>query len=585
VPNSTAITHFKVTHQRQNNDLGSMNRIRLIISQHRHHKPIRHTTIIIMMMMKIIISIIIVTMASIMLGMTTTTTVIAFGTIRGKGVIGQLRRLRSNSACHRDWLCYVQRRDRMERVITTATTTTSCLLLSASLDNRPTPNDNGDDRIHSHDARESESSNITNTAAAEKSTAPTSSPIRNSLSSPSQQSPPPPPPPWPFHAAHIYYQLRWMKADIAAKHCPPAPPTTNLYQLSIFGYTLGGIFCIEYANSPIGPYREVAILSSLVGMVPQRKRKQHPQPQQVLGLPQLGAWASHIYVDSNDAAQYGTKYWGLPATVVPIEMIASTAPTATTTMMMTSTTTDTIAQQQGRMMKSNENDNSCDDDDEKISTKTDVTFVTTTAVEASSSSYSSTLSDSTVQQDHRIIVSEWPQRTRGSQIQQQPPPRRNGIGMGGIQNLFNDLLYKYLDVSLPSFSGYLPIDNEQRSTTTSTVDSSSPSLPTQRRSPLVQYPLRIYSPRSIQIILPDKDNPVDDTNGEVGFKIIKVQKGNFNNDQNMSSDDDVHNTNSDDYDYSFFDEVDELLRESRVLFSIKIDSVHLEAGVTTELHV
>lgn len=42
----------------------------------------------------------------------------------------------------------------------------------------------------------------------------------------------------------------------------------------------------------------------------------------VLGMPNLlkvGAWASHIFVNLEDAAVYGKKIWGLPASVVPID--------------------------------------------------------------------------------------------------------------------------------------------------------------------------------------------------------------------------------------------------------------------------
>jgi hypothetical protein len=36
----------------------------------------------------------------------------------------------------------------------------------------------------------------------------------------------------------------------------------------------------------------------------------------------MGAWASHIFVDSQAAADYGREYWGLPATVVPIQFLS-----------------------------------------------------------------------------------------------------------------------------------------------------------------------------------------------------------------------------------------------------------------------
>ena len=32
----------------------------------------------------------------------------------------------------------------------------------------------------------------------------------------------------------------------------------------VFGYTLGGVFVVDWTESPVGPYREVAVLSGLV---------------------------------------------------------------------------------------------------------------------------------------------------------------------------------------------------------------------------------------------------------------------------------------------------------------------------------
>lgn len=115
-----------------------------------------------------------------------------------------------------------------------------------------------------------------------------------------------PAPPWSFQASRIFYQFQAIPSDNARTFCPPCSGELQspLTLLSVGGYTLGGIFCVEYEDSPIGPYREVAILSSLVARVPAIA---------------IGAWASHIFVDSQDAADYGRDYWGLPATVVPIQ--------------------------------------------------------------------------------------------------------------------------------------------------------------------------------------------------------------------------------------------------------------------------
>jgi hypothetical protein len=73
---------------------------------------------------------------------------------------------------------------------------------------------------------------------------------------------------------------------------------------------LGGIFVVSYEDSPIGPYREVAVLSGLVLATPAMSRP---------WTWSLGAWASHILVDSQAAMTYGQEFWGLPTQVVEME--------------------------------------------------------------------------------------------------------------------------------------------------------------------------------------------------------------------------------------------------------------------------
>ena len=72
--------------------------------------------------------------------------------------------------------------------------------------------------------------------------------------------------------------------------------------LSIFGLTLGGVFVVEWKESPVGPYREVAILSALV----------------YRGF-RLGAWAPHIIVTGEEAAVAGREVFGLPTVVGEID--------------------------------------------------------------------------------------------------------------------------------------------------------------------------------------------------------------------------------------------------------------------------
>ena len=102
-----------------------------------------------------------------------------------------------------------------------------------------------------------------------------------------------PAPPWRFPHARCLYQPAWVPAQAAQAATPP-----DVTLLSLFGWTLGGTFVVEWTDSPVGPYREVAVLSALVvrGGV-------------------FGAWVSHIVVDSPDAMVHGRELWGLPARV------------------------------------------------------------------------------------------------------------------------------------------------------------------------------------------------------------------------------------------------------------------------------
>jgi len=114
-----------------------------------------------------------------------------------------------------------------------------------------------------------------------------------------------PPAPWLFKASRIHYQFR----QVATPAALPTVPDDGIDLLSLNGNTLGGFFAVEYESSPVGPYKEVAVLSSLVA--------------RQWGLGGIGAWASHIFVDSEAAAEAGKDIWGLPASVVQIDFDAS----------------------------------------------------------------------------------------------------------------------------------------------------------------------------------------------------------------------------------------------------------------------
>ncbi|CAB9508284.1 NEOXANTHIN-DEFICIENT 1 [Seminavis robusta] len=220
---------------------------------------------------------------------------------------------------------------------------------------------------------------------------------RHSSLSASKSSEAPPLPPWKFQASRIYYQFRAIPTKNARQYCPPCQGNASpLILLSLGGYTLGGIFCIEYQESPIGSYREVAFLSSLVARPPF-----------------IGAWASHIIVDSEEAAKYGQEFWGLPATVLPINFIADSSSEESTK----------ISNQHGSIL----------------------------------------LSDNVIQ------VSGW-----GTTV-----PNNNDR----TTNTIPKLILEKLDVSLPSFSGLLPVDNNEAAAS--------------KPSPLLQYPLSIEKPSSL----------------------------------------------------------------------------------------
>ena len=82
-----------------------------------------------------------------------------------------------------------------------------------------------------------------------------------------------PPAPWSFSNARVMYQPTLVRTSAARA----VTPRDGLRLLSFLGWTLGGVFVVDWADSPVGPYREVAVLSGLVAR----------------GL-SIGAWASHM---------------------------------------------------------------------------------------------------------------------------------------------------------------------------------------------------------------------------------------------------------------------------------------------------
>jgi len=82
-------------------------------------------------------------------------------------------------------------------------------------------------------------------------------------------------------------------------------PRDGLTLLSILGWTLGGVFVVDWTESPVGPYREVAVLSGLVAR----------------GF-SIGAWASHIIVTTPASVGGGRAVFGLPTVLGTIDFKA-----------------------------------------------------------------------------------------------------------------------------------------------------------------------------------------------------------------------------------------------------------------------
>eukprot|EP00929_Paragymnodinium_shiwhaense_P114965 TRINITY_DN83528_c0_g1_i1.p1 TRINITY_DN83528_c0_g1~~TRINITY_DN83528_c0_g1_i1.p1 ORF type:complete len:370 (-),score=28.57 TRINITY_DN83528_c0_g1_i1:371-1480(-) len=69
----------------------------------------------------------------------------------------------------------------------------------------------------------------------------------------------------------------------------------QLQSVSFLGRSLGGVFWISWDESPWGPFVQVGLLSGLV-----------------TAAGAWSMWASHVFVDSEEAAADGRALWGLP---------------------------------------------------------------------------------------------------------------------------------------------------------------------------------------------------------------------------------------------------------------------------------
>ena len=110
-----------------------------------------------------------------------------------------------------------------------------------------------------------------------------------------------PPAPWSFSNARVLYQPTFVRTSAARA----VTPRDGLL-LCFFGWTLGGIFVVDWTESPVGPYREVAVLSGLVAR----------------GF-SIGAWASHIVVTTPASVGGGRAVFGLPTVLGSVDFKAA----------------------------------------------------------------------------------------------------------------------------------------------------------------------------------------------------------------------------------------------------------------------
>ncbi|TKY66356.1 hypothetical protein E2542_SST09226 [Spatholobus suberectus] len=90
-----------------------------------------------------------------------------------------------------------------------------------------------------------------------------------------------------------WYQLHLVKAE-EARACIPK----ELRLVEAFGYTLGGFFLANYEDSPAGVFDELVVIAGLVW-----------------NRPTSCAWATKVYVNSDEACDHGRKEVGLPSLV------------------------------------------------------------------------------------------------------------------------------------------------------------------------------------------------------------------------------------------------------------------------------
>lgn len=92
----------------------------------------------------------------------------------------------------------------------------------------------------------------------------------------------------------------WFRPALVSVPAEDAIPG-GVRPLGLFGWTLGGVVCLEYDKSPVGPYREYVTMGSLA-----TKRGA------------IGQWGSRLFVSNAIAEEVCQRVWNVPAEVAHI---------------------------------------------------------------------------------------------------------------------------------------------------------------------------------------------------------------------------------------------------------------------------
>ena len=91
----------------------------------------------------------------------------------------------------------------------------------------------------------------------------------------------------------------WFRPAIV--RVPPELPG-DVRPVGLFGFSIGGVVCLEYDVSPVGPYFEYVTMGALV-----TKRGA------------LGQWGSRLFVSTEPAEEVCQRVWGVPAEVASLD--------------------------------------------------------------------------------------------------------------------------------------------------------------------------------------------------------------------------------------------------------------------------